>query len=505
MSSAATYDLAVVGGDVVFPGRGVRRVDIGISGERIAAIAERLSAPAGRTLDASGRLVFPGVVDSHVHLGIFRPLADDAPAETESAAAGGVTTSLVYYRAGRHNLVLDESPELPAAYGALLPALLEESEGAFHCDYGYHIAPVTREHAEEVPALARLHGITGFKYYMHYTGVTPAQYASGLHPEKEFLFSDVAYDLGYLRRVMERVAQANRTAPAGAPAARVCVHAESPALIREGTERVLADLAAGAGDAPSPLEAYSRSRPTGGERLGILDAAELAARAGAPLTVLHASSADALDAVREARARYPGLDLACEVTVHHLSLAAAELEGWEAKVNPPLRAAGDRDALWDGVADGSVQTIASDHAAIARSLKAGDVWQAWYGFGGNELLLPAAITEGHIRRGIPLERIADVLALAPARLHGLTGRKGDIAVGLDADLAICDAERERTVVPAALRSAQDFSPFAGRSLRGWVDTTILRGEICYERGRIVGPARGRYVRGAPGTGAAPHS
>ena len=489
------YDLAIVGGDVVFPGRGVRRVEIGISGERIAAIADRLSAPAARTIDAAGQLVFPGLVDSHVHLGIFRPLAEDAPAETESAVAGGVTTSLVYYRAGRHNLVDDETPELPAAYLALVPALLEESAGAFHCDYGYHIAPVTREHAAEVPDLARRHGITGFKYYMHYTGVTPAQYESGLHPEKEFLFSDVPYDLGYLRRVMDRVAEANRTAPAGAPEARVCVHAESPALIREGTETVRAGLDGDAGEGPSPLEAYSLSRPTGGERLGILDAAELAAQAGAPLTVLHASSADALDAVRESRARYPGLDVACEVTVHHLSLAAAELRGWEAKVNPPLRTAADRDALWAGVADGSVQTIASDHAAIASSLKAGDVWRAWYGFGGNELLLPAAITEGHLRRGVALERIAETLALAPARLHGLSGRKGDIAVGLDADLAICDPHAGRDVDPATLHSAQDFSPFEGMTLRGWVSTTILRGEICYERGQIVGPPRGRHLRG----------
>lgn len=495
--SEAAYDLAVVGGDVVFPDRGVRRLEIGIAGDRIAAIAERLGAPAARTIDAAGKLVFPGLVDSHVHLGIFRPLAEDAPAETESAVAGGVTTSLIFYRAGRNNLVEDETPELPAGYLALLPELLAESTGAFHCDYGYHIAPVTREHAAEVPALARTHGITGFKYYMHYTGVTPAQYRSGLHPEKEFLFSDVPYDLGYLRRMMERVAEANREAPAGAPPARACVHAESPDLIREGTEETLAALASGSEPETTPLEAYSRSRPTGGERLGILAAAELAAQAGAPLTVLHASSADALDAVREARTRYPDLDIACEVTVHHLSLAAAETGGWEAKVNPPLRGATDRDALWAGVADGSVQTIASDHAAIARALKAGDVWRAWYGFGGNELLLPAAITEGHLRRGVPLSRIAEALALAPARLHGLDDRKGDIAVGLDADLAICDPQAERTVDHASLHSAQDFSPFDGRALRGWVTTTILRGEVVYEEGRAVGAPRGRHVRGEP--------
>ncbi len=494
MSEAATYDLAVVGGEVVFPGREVRLCDIGISGERIVAIAEHLPGVAARTLDARGKLVFPGLVDSHVHLGIFRPLAEDAPAETASAVAGGVTSSLVFYRAGRQNLVTDETPELPASYLALLPQLLTESAGAFHCDYAYHIAPVTLEHTTEVSMLAREHSVTGFKYYMHYTGVTPEQYGKGLHPDKEFLFSDVPYDLGYLRQLMEQVAKANHDAPAGAPRARVCVHAESPALIREGTQVARADLATGGDHAPSPLEAYSRSRPTGGERLGILDAAELADQTGAPLTVLHASSADALDAVREARERYPDLDLACEVTVHHLSLAATELEGWEAKVNPPLRASADRDALWAGVADGFVQTIASDHAAISSALKAGDIWQAWYGFGGNELLLPAAFTEGHQHRGVPLPRIAEALALAPARLHGLEGRKGDIGIGLDADLAICDPKTERVVDHRALHSAQDFSPFDGRALRGWVTNTILRGEIVYDEGQPLGTPRGRYLR-----------
>jgi dihydropyrimidinase/allantoinase len=491
-SGGERYSLAVVGGDVVFPGREVRRCDIGIVGERIVAIAERLPGAAARTIDARGKLVFPGLVDSHVHLGIFRPLAEDAPAETAGAVAGGITSSLVFFRAGRHNLVADEAAEVPMGYLTLLPELLAESAGAFHCDYGYHIAPVTREHAQEVPALAREHGVTGFKYYMHYTGVTPEQYVAGFHPDKEFLFSDVPYDLGYLRRLMERVAEANRAAPAGAAPARMCVHAESPALIREGTEATLAELAAGA--TPAPLEAYSQSRPTGGERLGILEAAELAAQTGAPLTVLHASSGDALDAVREARVSYPDLDLACEVTVHHLSLAAAELEGWEAKVNPPLRAAADRDALWAGVADGSVQTIASDHAAITSALKAGDVWQAWYGFGGNELLLPAVLTEGHLRRGVPLPRIAELLTLAPARLHGLDARKGDIAIGLDADLAICDPEAERVVDYRALHSAQDFSPFDGQTLRGWVTTTILRGEVVFAEGQPLGAPRGRHLR-----------
>ncbi len=122
------------------------------------------------------------------------------------------------------------------------------------------------------------------------------------------------------------------------------------------------------------------------------------------------------------------------------------------------------------------------------------MWQAWYGFGGNELLVPVAFTEGHLRRGVPLPRLAEALARMPARLHGLDGRKGDVAIGLDADLAICDPSSERVVDHTALHSAQDFSPFEGRPLRGWVTTTVLRGAVVYDGADPIGDPGGRYLR-----------
>lgn len=480
----SALDLVLRNGTVVFPGRQPGRVDIGIADGRIAVLANRIETPAKRAIDATGKLIFPGIVDSHFHLGIFRPMPEDALNESLSAVAGGVTTTLVYYRAGRNNLFEDTAPSLPRPYAELLPEILGQVDGRFRCDYGFHLAPVTSAHVNEIPDLVGRLGVTTFKYYMHYRGVYPGEERRA--GEKEFVFSDSGYDLGHLKAMMEAVAGVART---GVPA-RVSVHAEHPALIREHTRRVKADASL---KDLRPLQLYSRSRPPAGERLGIAIVAELAASTGCPVNVLHVSSADALSAIREARERYPELDLMAESTVHHLSLSSDELTGTDAKVNPPIRTAMDRDRLWDAVARDEVQTAVSDHAAISHEAKGADIWSAWYGFGGTELLMPALFTKGHLQRGVPLGRIAEVLSRAPARYHGLSGRKGDVAIGHDADLAICDPSTPRTVDHRELHSAQDFSPFDGQVLRGWVTTTILRGDVVYDSGAAVGAPAGRYI------------
>lgn len=470
------YELLIRGGNVVFPARGVEQCDIAINGERIVALGTDLGTDAHTVVDAAGRHVFPGVIDSHFHLGIFRPLGDDARSESLSAAAGGVTSILIYYRGGRNNLLEDTDVALPPAYEDLFPRVLEQSAGNFWCDYGYNLAPVSNQHVAEIPGLVAHHGVTTFKFYMHYQGVRPGEPA----PPKEYVYTDSGYGLAHLLHIMQAVAATGR--------GRVSVHAENPAIVHAGYE----EWEAGAYRDLPPLAAYSAIRPDWGERLAILEVAELAHRAGCPVNILHVSSAAALDAVQEARHRYPELDILAEATVHHLLLTNEAL-GVEARVNPPIRAGADRERLWLGIERGEVQTIVSDHAAIDCAHKQGDLLEAWYGFGGTELLLPAAITEGHVRRGLPLERLAELLSLAPARHHGLAGRKGDIAVGMDADLAIVDIGTYRTVDHTALHSAQDFSPFDGADLTGWNETTVLRGAVVYDAGRATGERRGRFL------------
>ncbi|HEY6329499.1 MAG TPA: dihydroorotase family protein [Blastocatellia bacterium] len=480
------YDLVITGGDVVFPGKGVVKTDIGIKDGKIAGIGELNSSPA-KTLNAKGLHVFPGVVDSHFHMGIYKPLAQDAETESASAVAGGVTSILIYYRAGRNNLIADLAPQLPLAYGELYPRVLKESAGKFFCDYGYNIAPVTTSHLGEVPDLVRNHGVSTFKFYMHYRGVTPEEFGAGDF-KKEFLFSDTGYDLGYLRQIMEQVVRSNRVVPGS----RVSVHAENPAMIRVHSSAALRDAAATHGRT-NPLETYSKMRPPLAERLGILEAAELASQTGCPLNILHVSSQLALETIRQVRSVYPQLDLLAEATVHHLILTTDFNPSPLAKVNPPIRSGPDREALWLGIKDGSFQTVVSDHAATCKDFKVGGIDEAWYGFGGTELLLPSLITEGHFNRGVKLERIAELLSLSPAKIHGLFPKKGDIAIGCDADLALCDLTSEKAVDHEDLHSAQDFSPFNGLELKGWVVKTLLRGRIVYDSGAVAGPASGEYL------------
>ena len=209
--------------------------------------------------------------------------------------------------------------------------------------------------------------------------------------------------------------------------------------------------------------------------------------------MLHISSAAALEAARIAAERYPGLDLRLETTLHHLALTYETAGDAHGKVNPPIRGDADVAALWSAVADGRIGTVASDHAACPDDLKTKDIWSAQPGFGGSALLYPVLVSEGFRKRHLPLARIVELAAVEPARRFGLAARKGAIAPGMDADLAIVDPEREVTVTPDVLRSAQPYTPFAGLRLRGWVTHTILRGAVAYESGEVRGAPAGRYL------------
>jgi allantoinase len=193
---------------------------------------------------------------------------------------------------------------------------------------------------------------------------------------------------------------------------------------------------------------------------------------------------------------FPHIDFRREVTIGHLLLDVDAPTGAYAKVNPPIRPREDVEFLWRAVLEGRVDWIVSDHACCAEEVKGagqgrGDIWLAKAGFGGTEYLLPALFSEGR-RRGLPLHRMAELIALNPARRYGLLD-KGDVAVGYDADLALLDPEPRVVVRGADSPSAQGYTPFEGLELTGQVTATFLRGQLAWENGTVVGPARGRYL------------
>ncbi|WP_406080953.1 dihydroorotase [Micromonospora sp. NBC_00858] len=470
----ARYDLLVKGGTLVLPYVGTVRADLATRDGRIAAIGDDLDpADAAEVLDADARLVFPGAVDAHYHLGIYRSLAEDAAEETRSSLVGGATTVLSYFRTGQHYL------NRTGPYAEIFPEVLAAVGGRAYTDYGFHLAPMDTAQVGEVPALVGEHGVSSFKYYMFYKGFN---LSADSRDAKAFTMSD-EYDLGHLYQIMEAVAAAN------GPDRRVSLslHCEQSELMRLFIDRVRA-----AGD-PQTLKAYSDARPPLTERVAIGEATTLAGATGCPVNLLHLSSADALDAARAARAGLPGVDIRAEVTLHHLCLSYDALTGLRGKVNPPIRTVADTEALWAGVLDGSVDWVASDHACCLEEHKGNALWPALPGFGGTALLYPLLISEGMHKRGLSPARVAELASANPARAYGLWGRKGNLVVGADADLAIVDPDLEREVTTDLLLSGQDHCPFEGRKVRGWPVATVVRGHVAFRDGAVTGPPRGEYV------------
>lgn len=472
----ARYDLVVINGTLVIPGTGMVRADVATRDGRIAAITDSIAPAEGdEVIDARGRLVFPGAVDAHFHIGIYRPIADDAESETRSALVGGATTVLSYFRTGGHYL------EKTGPYRRIFPEVLEATAGHAYTDYGYHLALMTTEQIGEVDWLVAEAGVASFKYYMFYKGLN----LSGSSTDTSSLTMSDVYDLGHLYRMMQAVAVASeRYGQAGRVSLSLhCEHSEiMRTLIDEVRERGL-----------EGLEAYDLARPPFQERLAIVEATLLADVTGCPVNLLHLSSGEALAGGMKAKRDYPRRDIRLETTLHHLSLVYDQLSGLGGKVNPPIRTQADVEALWQGILDGSISEVVSDHACCTMDHKGGGTWGAYAGFGGTGLLYPVLFSQG-VRRGLSVVRVAELLSADPARNFGLYPRKGTIAIGSDADLVVLDPELEAPVTADRLLSAQDYTPFEGMLLKGWPTHTIRRGELLFRDGRVVGTMSGEYIK-----------
>jgi len=473
----ARFDLAVLNGSVVIPYTGVLRCDVGIRNGKIASLADLINpAEAAEVIDARGKLIFPGAIDSHFHLGIYRSMSEDTGSETRSALVGGVTTVISYFRTGQHYL------NKTGPYREIFPEVLRYAAGLAYTDYGFHVAIMTNQQLDEVDWLVRAQGVASFKYYMFYKGLNlTADSTRG----SDYIMSD-SYDLGHLYLFMQQVAAAaQRYGSAGRIS--LSLHCEHAELIRIFIDEVKRTGLTG-------LEAYNKSRPPLTERLSMAEAVILADASRCPVNLLHLSSREAISAASEAKRDYPHLDIRLETTLHHLALTYATAGGMIGKVNPPIRTEDDRQALWEAVLDGRIDTVVSDHACCFEEHKGEDLWKALPGFGGTALLYPYLVSEGHHRRGLPLTRLAELASANSARAFALYPRKGTIAPGSDADLAVIDPEVEVTVAPEVLQSAQDFTPFAGMKVRGWPTQTILRGQVVYANGKVVGKPTGQYIR-----------
>ena len=484
------FDLLIKNVRVVSPNSSdVRDADIAVRGGKIARLEPGIDAGrAARVVDGGGKLALPGAVDAHQHWGIYNPLEEDAVSESRASAQGGVTTGITYMRTGQYYL------NQGGPYSKFLPKVLKACEGKSYIDYAFHVAPMMKEHIDELPLIAKEFGITSFKIFMFYGGF-------GLHgassSQREFLMipDNESYDIAHFEFVMRGVQKLRQQLPEYADEISLSLHCETAEIMRAYTEMVQNE------GTLKGLEAYSAARPPHSEGLAISIASYLAHETELPtINLLHLSSAKALEAAMTMAKAFPHINFRREVTIGHLLAdfhTAANLGG---KVNPPLRSPEDVEALWEHMLAGDIDWVVSDHACCKDEMKFGhedrdDIFAAKSGFGGAEYLLPGLVGAG-TKRGLSLQRIAQLVSWNPAQRYGLHD-KGDLAVGFDADVALVDPNRTQVIHAKDSESTQEYTPFEGFTLDAAVTDTFVRGNQVLADGAITGEANGAYIARGP--------
>jgi dihydropyrimidinase len=465
-------DLIIRNGRVVTPG-GVVNGGLAIAGETILTIDADAKLPAaGRTIDARGQYVLPGLIDAHVHMAseedpsIADGLRANMPVETDGALHGGVT-------AFGHFVGQRNEPLVPN-----VETTIREGNRWSHVDFFMHAIMSAEGHFTEQPDVWAL-GVTSFKHFFN---------AYKPRPTEGLAWLGGPSDSGMLYRSLRFCARQ------GPPAVAI-VHCEDIDLIDVLEEEL---RAAGRTD----LAAWSEARPNVAEFTRVHLAIELAKFARAPLYVAHLSSAEGADLV--AAARRDGWPVWAEVTPHHLTHTGdmeAEIGGW-GKVNPPLRARRDGERLWRAMLDGGITCLGSDHgtggrvgATKQKGPKHGNIWAARSGNrGGLEHFLPMMMTFGVNAGRIGIEDFARIGATNTAKAFGLYPRKGALIPGADADVVLVDPEREAIVDDRFYHCVCEVSVYRDWRFKGMATTTIVRGQVMMEDGETVGkPGWGRYV------------
>lgn len=449
------YDLIIRDGTPVLPGEpavpaaGPR--DIAVAEGRITAVEPEIGGTAREEIRAPGLHIFPGVVDAHVHF--------NEPGRTEwegiatgsrALAAGGVTTFF--------DMPLNAHP--PTLDGASFDLKLAAASVSSYVDFGLWggLVPGNLDRLDELAG----RGVIGFKAFMSNSGIADFQ----------------AVDDLTLYEGMARAAKLGLL---------VAAHAENDTLTGLLARRAIREGRTSARD-------YLASRPVVAELEAIQRAILFAGETGCKLHIVHVSTGRGVALVAEARTR--GVDLSCETCPHYLVLAEDDLErlGAVAKCAPPLRPQAEQEALWQCLLDGSLPMVASDHSPAPPEMKVGpSYFDIWGGISGCQSTLQLLLTEGHGQRGLPLATIASITAGYAAGRFGIAPRKGRIAVGADADLALVDLRGSAILQADDLFYRHKHSPYVGRRLQGRVCRTLVRGRTVFCNGQIVSPPVGALI------------
>jgi dihydropyrimidinase len=459
-------ELTLRNGRVVTP-HGVIRGGVATSGGVITHVGADSTLPIGaEDVDVEGRVIFPGVIDPHTHMGVGdnwgpEKLERDFQTESRDAVTGGVTT------------IVTTSVYGPEPRVSMVKQNIEAASRGSHVDFRITALMVTRDHVDEIPDLVDL-GVRSFKYYWGYKGPQAASF--GLSEE------GCPTDLFWL--ACERMKAAH-------PRAFPMIHAEDPDIRYLLIERWRAR------DPEGSLVTWAHANPNILEPLQLAQAAWIAEEIGIPVYMVHVSSHEAVQMIREFKEK--GWRTVGETLSAFLYWTADEADergvGAKGKVQPAIKFARDRDALWRGIRDGTITQIGTDHLMYTRDEVGGNFWDKRVGLGpGLGTSLPAIITAGLNRDRISLERMAQVMSENVARQYDLYPAKGVLQVGSDADIVVFDPAVSRTASGDDLLSASGYTIYEGEELNGWPARVYLRGTLVARDGQVVASEpHGRYV------------
>ncbi|MDO4750140.1 MAG: dihydropyrimidinase [Eubacteriales bacterium] len=449
--------LCIKNGTLVAP-QGRWRANIFIENGKI--VPESCADPSAECYDASGCLIFPGFIDAHTHLEMdtgTTVTADDFPSGTGAALIGGTTVILDFATQERGGTLSDA-----------LRIWHSRADGRCACDYGFHMAVTEWNDAvrAELPIMAE-QGVTSFKAYMAYDNLRLND------DELRELFA-AARGIGV-----------------------VGVHCELGDMVNRRVSELLDE------GHIEPLW-HPRSRPNEVEALAVRRCLELAREANGNAWVVHLSTREGLDEIASARAL--GQNILCETCPQYLTLTddvydAPDFEGAKFVCSPPIRSETDREGLWKGIYENNIDIISTDHCSFRfrgqKELGKDSFADIPNGLPGIEHRPALLWTYGVAAGRITAERFVDLLSAEPARRFGLSGKKGNLEPGADADIVIWDPDAEWTLTADTIHMAADYSPWEGCAMKGRARAVFLRGELSAENGRIIRPNDGQYLFRGP--------
>jgi dihydropyrimidinase len=457
-------DTLITNANAVIPRSGIIETNIVIENGKIKALTKLIdNINASKIINANGKYVLPGLIDPHVHYGVYTPIDEAAKTESRSAAVGGVTTMIRMLR-------MNES------YQKNIGKHLEASKHNHHIDYSIHASILTPDQIKDIPYLKNI-GINSFKIYMN-LGADLNHILMDLEPGTNNVIREAEVNMTdeLISSIIEEASKVHYST--------VLVHAEDPEICADHIKRERESKVALPVNS-SGLKTWSDCRPSSSsEAKSIRKVAAIGRKYGSNLYFVHIGSTAALDAILAEKEK-GNSNLYIETCPHYLT-HTTEFEKLTGKVVPPIRSKSDVQSMWSALRNGIIDTIGTDHVANRLSMKMGrgDIWSALAGFPGIATMLPVLLSKGVNENRINMEQVAETTSYNAARIFGMYPKKGTIQQESDADLTIVDLDLQQKVTPDLLQSYSDYTIYDGWTLKGWPILTMVRGEVIMENGRV---------------------